>query len=931
MSKKLLLVALIFSLTKINAQTIKVNQIGFYPSAHKVAIVPGTGTTFDIITSPGNNIVYSGTLSTAKPWTYSNESVKIADFTAFTSIGKYKVKVGTATSEEFEIAENVDEPVLKGAIKAFYYNRASTALDTSEAGIYARAEGHPDTVVYIHASAASAARPTGTVISSPKGWYDAGDYNKYIVNSGISTFTLLSLYEHYPQYFKTLNLNIPESANKLPDLLDEALWNVEWMLTMQDPNDGGVYHKLTTLDFCGFIMPEEDDAPRYVVMKTTAAALDFAAVMAVTSRIFANFETEKPGFSTQCLNASKAAWNWAKANPSITYSQPTDVETGTYADGNVSDEFDWAGAELYITTLDESYLSYSNVMASTPNIPSWANVAGLAWVSLGLHRANLTAAASPATINSKLQTLADNLYTKYSTSAYNVAMGANSSDFQWGSNSFAANESMMLLAAFNALGDSNYLEAAMSNVDYLLGRNPTGYSYVTGFGDKTPMHIHHRVSESDGITNPVPGFLAGGPQTGKQDGCSGYPSPAYSATCYLDAVCSYSTNEVAINWNAPLAFALGGIQAIKGASDTPPYIVSEPQDLEIVEGAFFTLSVSASGTEPLTYQWKKDGQVIAGATSEVLSISNAAGSDSGLYTVTITNALGTVTSQTAKVTISLKIPYNGMVHPIPGKVEAEEYDSNGMNISYYDNSPGNEGSATLRNDDVDIEATLDTDGGYDVGWITNGEWLEYTVNVAKTGMYDFTFRSASAGSTGSVSISTSATGDTILPAMPLAPSGDWQNWKDATNSGIYLTQGKQVWRVNMETGNFNLNYFTVVAEPEDCKGTPGGTAQIDNCGRCLELSDPDFNSPCEITSTISAKTTDIYAYPNPFNKGLWVDLRNVGLAAKVQVIDVEGKTIFEKNNVGGEKMEISTITESGIYFIKVILPNEVKVLQVIKN
>ena len=97
----------------------------------------------------------------------------------------------------------------------------------------------------VHASAASKERPEGTVIASAKGWYDAGDYNKYIVDSGISTYTLLAAFEHYRDYFARKRTGIPESGNRLPDILDEALWNPEWMLTMQDPHDGGVYNKLT--------------------------------------------------------------------------------------------------------------------------------------------------------------------------------------------------------------------------------------------------------------------------------------------------------------------------------------------------------------------------------------------------------------------------------------------------------------------------------------------------------------------------------------------------------------------------------------------------------------------------------------------------------------------------------------------------------------
>lgn len=141
-------------------------------------------------------------------------------------------------------------PVARAALKAYYYQRMSTPLPEEYAGQWARPMGHPDDEVLVHPSAASEARPEGTTISAPRGWYDAGDFNKYVVNSGISTYTLLALYEHYPDVAAGLTSSIPESGNGVPDVLDEALWNLRWMLDMQAP-DGGVYHKLTQVDTDG--------------------------------------------------------------------------------------------------------------------------------------------------------------------------------------------------------------------------------------------------------------------------------------------------------------------------------------------------------------------------------------------------------------------------------------------------------------------------------------------------------------------------------------------------------------------------------------------------------------------------------------------------------------------------------------------------------
>jgi len=118
-----------------------------------------------------------------------------------------------------------------------------------------------------------------------------------------------------------------------------------------------------------------------------------------------------------------------------------------------------------------------------------------------------------------------------------------------------------LLQTYRLTNDKKYLEGALSNMDYLLGRNATGYSFITGHGDKTPMHPHHRPSVADGIEEPVPGLLSGGPNPGQQDGCEGYPSNIPDES-FVDADCSYASNEIAINWNAPLVYLLGAMEVL---------------------------------------------------------------------------------------------------------------------------------------------------------------------------------------------------------------------------------------------------------------------------------------------------------------------------------------------------------------------------------
>ncbi|HET7458125.1 MAG TPA: glycoside hydrolase family 9 protein, partial [Gemmatimonadaceae bacterium] len=432
----------------------------------------------------------------------------------------------------------------------------------------ARAAGHRDTAVLVHPSAASPSRPAGTRISSPLGWYDAGDYNKYVVNSGISTYTLLALYEHFPEYAAALRTDVPESDNALPDVLDEALWNLRWMLTMQDRADGGVYHKLTNAEFDRFEMPDQGLAPRYVVQKSTAATLDLAAVAAHASLVARRFPRELPGLADSLTRAATAAWAWARQHPDSVYDQKRldaayapAINTGDYGDRRLDDELRWAAAELYLATRQDSFLVIAAPLAPPPaDVPSWGAVRTLGLYSLLDHRPELPRGFDRAALERRLRVLADSLAAGARRSAYGVPVGEGAHDFVWGSNAVAANQGMALVQAYRLTRDTAYLSAATASLDYLLGRNAIGMSFVTGFGAKPPLRPHHRPSASDTVAAPVPGLLVGGPNPGQQDHCPGYPSrlPALS---YVDSTCAYAANEIAINWNAPLAYLAVAVDA----------------------------------------------------------------------------------------------------------------------------------------------------------------------------------------------------------------------------------------------------------------------------------------------------------------------------------------------------------------------------------
>jgi len=556
------------------ANPIRLNQIGFYPEAPKIAVIATeTEGEFSLFTPDLKEKVYTGKIAGPQVSSISGKKTWIADFSEFRKPGRYVAVVpGLPHSYPFEIKPAVHKEVAAAALKSYYYQRMSTELPEKYAGLWRRPFSHPDTNVLIHPSAATDEWPAGTAIQSPGGWYDAGDYNKYIVNSGITVGTLLALYEDFPEYFDSLETNIPESGNGLPDLLDETLWNLRWMLTMQDPNDGGLYHKCTTANFEGFVKPENAVSQRYVVQKSTPASLDFAAVMAQAARVFRQFEAELPGLADSCLNAARAAWLWAQANPSAIYDQrklnelfDPDITTGEYGGRELKDEFIWAAIELYITTGDEDYFRAVTLFPEAAiTLQNWGDVRTMAYFTLLRHESRWTPAMQEAGagFKSRFAAFANELIRNTEKQAYLAPMENDVKNYVWGSTAVCANQGMALIYAYRLTKDVKYLDYALANLDYLLGRNPTGYSFVTGYGSKTPLRPHHRPSESDDVEEPVPGLLAGGPNPHQQDKCPGYPNKLPDES-YTDDVCSYASNEIAINWNAPFVYLAFGMDIIR--------------------------------------------------------------------------------------------------------------------------------------------------------------------------------------------------------------------------------------------------------------------------------------------------------------------------------------------------------------------------------
>ncbi len=570
MVKKLLLssaaLALVACASAKSDVAIRLNQVGYFPNEEKVVVIEGINPAgkIQVKNLQGKTVLKPRNIRQAQsPW--GDKTRYVVDISDLKKEGDYEVCVAGAKAP-LRIARHALHDISVASLKLFYLIRSGVPIESQYAGPYARPLGHADTQVLVHPSAASESRPEGTVISSPLGWYDAGDYNKYVVNSAFSIGLMLGVYEENKAYFDRLQTNIPESKNQTADFLDEMMFNMLWLLTMQDPDDGGVYHKLTTPNFEGFVMPKDCHQPRYVVAKSVTATLDFAAVMAQMARLMKG-NADYPDFSAKAAEAAERAYLWALVHPDALYRQADmnkqfqpAVNTGEYGDGNATDERFWAATELYKLTGKTVYKQDAlRLMPSDFLVPSWGNVSGLgmlSWLSAG-------DAVQADKVRQALQACCDAYVKDTDQSCFQAPYGNHAHDFGWGHLSErCCGMGIALLFADQYVAKGNYRRYALENIDCLLGRNALGYCYVTGFGQKSPMHPHHRPSAADGIDAPFPGMLVGGPNPGQQDKGSNlvYPSSLPDES-YVDHADSYASNEIAINWNAALVGLLCWVDA----------------------------------------------------------------------------------------------------------------------------------------------------------------------------------------------------------------------------------------------------------------------------------------------------------------------------------------------------------------------------------
>ncbi|MDD6036729.1 MAG: glycoside hydrolase family 9 protein [Lachnospiraceae bacterium] len=569
---------------------IYVNQLGYLPDSSKVAVfaMPQEAASAGSVLSDNAQLYKTdGTCVFEKapvafgPDTASGDYIRHLDFSECTEPGTYYIKWNNETSYPFTVGDGLYGNLNVLLARALYFQRCGMELTEPYAGKFARKACHTAPSVlwneYQKNLAGELSESEMKRFDIRGGWHDAGDYGRYTTAAACALAHILYAYRFFPDAFKQ-SLNIPESGNGIPDILNECRYELDWMLQMQ-AEDGSVYHKHTTKNHAGFVMPCEDADRLFLFPPSSMAAASFVATMALASRIYRRYDAV---FADRALAAAKKSYAWLEAHPEFLFERIPDCHTGEYGDFSDKDERMWAAMELFRCTGDTAYLEKARTYFDehpNPVYYGWADISGFAgWALLEdeLMKAPVSAETAPLSTKEQsfrtaykelLQKEANRLLGIIEESGYGVALG--SKEYPWGSNLTVLNRAMLLGTTYLLEKNPAYYTGVVRQMDYLLGVNATDYSYVTGVGFHAFCNPHNRITVADGIEETIPGYVSGG--------ANGHPGDELAKKliapgtppmkCFADRWECYSLNEITIYWNSPAIFAASFLDSVKPVTD----------------------------------------------------------------------------------------------------------------------------------------------------------------------------------------------------------------------------------------------------------------------------------------------------------------------------------------------------------------------------
>ena len=560
------------ALNELHVPLIKIDQYGYPTSAIKVAMIsdPQTGyNSSESYTPPGTIHVKDAnshiSVFTGSPASWqagatdalSGDKVWWFDFSSFTTPGTYYISDNLGErSEDFVIDDDPYDQVLETAFKTFYQQRCGVAkLSTHIPSEFTDGICHAQdlTCKFIN-------DPTNPALYKDLsgGWHDAGDYNKYVNFSYAPLMDLLTAYEMNPEAWND-DMNIPESGNGIPDLLDEVKVQTDWLIKMQDDTDGGVHCVVGVLNFATASPPSADANNRYYGPKTTSASFSTASAFAFAARQFIKIKASTAQSYASTLEiAAIDAYNWAVSNPSVTYNNSS---VNLAAGEQEIDAYDRsmrqlsAAIYLYALTGNSTYKTYVESNYSNAHLLDWDYAYPFEMqiqnsLLLYAHLEGVTSTVADDIIDTyklSVESDSENIPSiTSSTDAYRAYI--KSADIVWGSNSIKCQKGNIYQSYYhynlNTTNDALLRTAQDDFLHYIHGSNPTGLSYLTnmmGHGAHNSVNTLYHGWYTDGSTmwddvrsstyGPPPGFLAGGPNPGwSLDDCC-------SSTCSGDSDC----------------------------------------------------------------------------------------------------------------------------------------------------------------------------------------------------------------------------------------------------------------------------------------------------------------------------------------------------------------------------------------------------------
>lgn len=520
----------------------RINQAGYAAGLPVRAAVLGGGPV--TLEDDKGNVIRTIADPQPRPDAASGDNAALLDLGVLPE-GAYTLRRG-GEQRGFSVSAKAFRAVGNALVKGLYYQRCGCALLPEHAGPYAHAA--------CHTAPAQDWTDRSVRRSVTGGWHDAGDYGKYTGPGAVTAAHLMYAWKLFPDGCGD-DLCIPETGNGVPDILNETKYELDWLQKMQRP-DGSFHHKLTKDHFAAFIMPEEDREQEYLMPPSHCATGAACACLALASRIYRAFDG---GYADGLLESARRAWTWLEKHGDdfVPFRNPEGVRTGPYGDGSDRDERFWAACELFAATGEKTFrTSAEKIFREGLRLTAfgWADVGGLGAVCCLFELKEKAGSILFDELKAAFLRECERILGVTRASGYGTALTVEM--YSWGSVLPLMCNAMAMILGAMLTGRQEMRDAALIQMDYALGLNALDKCFITGFGERRVMHPHHRPSGADGIDEPVPGLIAGGPNKRWTYGGTreklGPDVPA--AKYYLDETPSADTNEIAIYWNSPAAF-----------------------------------------------------------------------------------------------------------------------------------------------------------------------------------------------------------------------------------------------------------------------------------------------------------------------------------------------------------------------------------------